>query len=167
MITKWKYSKIRAFTVVELVVVMSIIALIVGIIIPNLEKARSRSRDSKRVSDLAQLQVALTRYHDQCHDNYPANLLLGENVGCPSGITLGTFIASIPTPPVSSLGQTQYEYTNNNNFYILSTVFENDNSEILENSPRSTSIVDQSHQCYESSPVYQLDLSHHYCITEH
>jgi prepilin-type N-terminal cleavage/methylation domain-containing protein len=101
----------KAFTIVELLVTVVIIALLTGIVVARLSDAKLKSRDAKRVSDINQLQLALDLYFDRCNQ-YPqlsaTNHLmdLTASNGCPTlsdgtQITFGTFLSKIPTPPTS------------------------------------------------------------------
>ena len=49
----------KAFTLVELLIVIAIIGLIAAVSIIALGNARSKSRDTKRVTDIKQIQTAL------------------------------------------------------------------------------------------------------------
>lgn len=59
----------RAFTLAELLVTISIITILGAITLSNLNSARSKSRDARRVSDLANVQVALEFYYNK-HRTY-------------------------------------------------------------------------------------------------
>lgn len=98
----------RGFTIVELIVSISIIAILSGLMLTNTSGSRAKARDAQRVSDLSQLQLALQLYYDRCNQ-YPASLATSASTGCPSGATLGTFISTIPTPPAGT-SQTSYDY---------------------------------------------------------
>src|SRR3954466_11278478 len=101
----------QGFTIVELMVTVAIIAILTGIIVANLTTSKSKSRDAKRVSDVAQLQLALELFFDRCN-RYPiketnllrvpgwtdAPKLMDGGNGCPTNITLLTFTSKIPTP---------------------------------------------------------------------
>ncbi len=100
------------FTLVELLVVIAIIVLLTGIIVSTLSGSRGKARDAQRVSDLAQLQLALSLFIDRCGE-YPTGATLATSMTssrCPAGITLGTFIGQIPIPPAGA-GQAAYDYT--------------------------------------------------------
>ncbi len=55
----------KGFTIIELLVVISIIGLLSSIVIVSLNAARATARDKQRISDLAQIQLALKLYQTQ------------------------------------------------------------------------------------------------------
>lgn len=57
-------KKSKGFTLVELLVVISIIALLSTLAIVALNSARQKSRDAKRVADIKQIQTGLEMYLD-------------------------------------------------------------------------------------------------------
>lgn len=67
---KVQSSELRGFTLVEMLVVISIIAVIVALSLPNYLGARERARDTKRKSELAQMKAALRLYYND-YKQYP------------------------------------------------------------------------------------------------
>ena len=63
-------TKISGFTLVELMVVISIISVLVSVILVSLNGVRANARDAKRFSDLRQVEVALELYK-QDNNQYP------------------------------------------------------------------------------------------------
>ena len=57
----------RGFTLIEILVVISIISLLIGISVPALSRARENARRAKCLSNVRQLRVALQMYADS-HD---------------------------------------------------------------------------------------------------
>jgi len=60
----------KGFTLVELLVAISIIGLMSSITLVSLNSARAQSRDAKRITEIDQLQTALELYFDQ-NGTYP------------------------------------------------------------------------------------------------
>ena len=92
--------KNKGFTLIELLVVIAIIGILTSIVVANLGTARQKARDTKRVSDVKQLQLALALYADANSNHYPATLFSLET----------TYIPAIPVPPGGGTGQTAYSY---------------------------------------------------------
>jgi len=59
-----KQQSERGFSLIELLVVMSIVGLMSSVILVNLTKSTRKSRDARRKNDIAQLQKAIQLYFD-------------------------------------------------------------------------------------------------------
>ena len=79
----------KSFTLVELLVVISIISLLASIVLVSLNSARLRARDARRLSDVRQLRSALELYFDRNNSSYPNTL----------GSLVPTFISTVPQNP--------------------------------------------------------------------
>ena len=64
------YQNKRGFTLVELLVVISIIGLLSSFAIVSLNTARIKARDALRKGDMAQVRTAMSLYYDD-HNAYP------------------------------------------------------------------------------------------------
>jgi prepilin-type N-terminal cleavage/methylation domain-containing protein len=64
-------TKKKGFTLIELLVVIAIIGLLATLSVVALNNARERARDSRRVSDIKQIQTALELYFNSTN-GYPA-----------------------------------------------------------------------------------------------
>lgn len=60
----------KGFTLYELLVVFAIIGVLTSVVIVSLNEARKKARDTQRISDLQQVQLALRQYKD-VHGKYP------------------------------------------------------------------------------------------------
>jgi prepilin-type N-terminal cleavage/methylation domain-containing protein len=111
-------SKIKGFTLIELLVVIAIIGILSSIIMVSLQGAKSKSRDAKRISDIAQIQLALEQYFNK-YDSYPSS----------TASLSPDYISTIPLDPSGG----SYGYSAVGSFdYVLHTKFESNNPSILD-----------------------------------
>ncbi len=148
---KKSLSSKKGFTLVELLVVVSIIGLLSSIVVSSLNTARAKGRDAVRMSTLHQVRTAVEAYFN---DNgfYPQ--CTGPNDLCTSTGYQGdintlaikpTYMSSVPLDPTNINGQygyyyargykqtAQYTFINNGRTdnYILSTRLETKTGQIL------------------------------------
>ena len=117
----------RGFTLMELLVVIAIIGILSSVVMASLSGARAKARDSERITEIAQLQLALELYYNNCKQ-YPSTLATSANNGCPSGVDFSTFIGnSVPTDPQGN----DYGYTYGTD-YLLGAQLERDNKVLLD-----------------------------------
>lgn len=127
-----KYFYNKGFTLIELLVVIAIISLLSSIVLASLNLARGKSRDTRRLSDMKQIQIALELYRDS-NDQYPRPQDYNESDGATCGgwdtsrtdqdgdgkffiepLQDGKFIATVPRdlqdPPSSVVSCGNYDY---------------------------------------------------------
>lgn len=85
----------KGFTLLELLVVISIIAMLITIGLSSFSTAQRKGRDAKRKSDIKEIQNALEQYYSVCGYSYPT--------------PTGSFFVSVncPNPAISIMPTVQ------------------------------------------------------------
>lgn len=122
----------KGFTLIEILVAVTIITVLVSIGVVSYASVNKRSRDAKRKGDVEQLRSALEMYRSDI-GSYPANPLVPnfDNVSVLEDalVTTGTYMPAIPSDPKST--QTyRYKATNSSggNYYgyCMSAILESE-----------------------------------------
>jgi type II secretory pathway pseudopilin PulG len=137
-------------------VVIAIIGILTAVVFGSVYSSRSKARDAKRISDIAQIQLALEQYFDKCRQ-YPSSLGLGSN-NCITGVavTFVNYIAVMPRDPSTGVN---YDYKTDANKldYVLHATLENNSDAIndgLSSDPLSS----------VGTPFTCDPTNKHYCI---
>jgi len=70
----------KAFTLIELLIVIVIIGILAVALIPRLTGLQARARDTARIADMRQMQTALELYKVE-NGRYPGNGHFANNLG--------------------------------------------------------------------------------------
>jgi prepilin-type N-terminal cleavage/methylation domain-containing protein len=94
------YSKNKGFTLVELMVVISIVALLSAVVLSSINTARSKGRDAQRKLMAKQIQNALELYKLDNNGSYP---LSSGSVACTNN-PQGSWMSSVDSDCWAVLG---------------------------------------------------------------
>ncbi len=98
-------------SLIELLVVIAIIGILSGVVLTNLNSARARAKDARRITDVKSIQLALELFAEHCGGRYPAVSTLtttSSNTSCPS-VVFGTYLNTLPKDPGNA--SLDYKYT--------------------------------------------------------
>lgn len=104
----------RAFTLLEMLIVLGIIAVILSVLTISYSTAQKKTRDAKRKGDIKAVQNALEQFYSSCNYTYPTGVSLNVPVSC-SGID---FLSEIPLDPKTG---TAYTYNSDGTTFTLCT----------------------------------------------
>lgn len=103
-------KKTKGFTLIELLVVIAIIGILASIVLVGVNRTRMRARDTKRLSEMRQIVIALEMFNTN-FNRYPgptdgvsdSGECVGEAVSCGASDALepliDPYISEIPTDP--------------------------------------------------------------------
>jgi prepilin-type N-terminal cleavage/methylation domain-containing protein len=109
----------KGFTLVELLVVMSIMAILAAIILANMSSAAKRGRDAERQADLRNLQTAIEAYKHR-NGKYPAMGCTDSN-GWSTEKACATYISGLAPNFIPALPHDSARGINNGYSYVTNT----------------------------------------------
>lgn len=128
MIYNMSIKNNKGFTLVEVLIVISIIGLLASIILVGLGGFRAKGRDTRRVADLRAVQAGLELYYTKFNE-YPSD----NNWDALSSAlrSAGIGVNSVPRDPSGSQGgydQYAYDTSSDRQSYILRARLEDGNA---------------------------------------
>jgi type II secretion system protein G len=104
-------SSERGFTLIEMMIVVAIIAILVGILVPNFIRARAQAQTAACEANLKEIATSLEEYETD-HEAYPDVTTLTNVTN--TDANLGTYLRQTPIDPVAPNGNYEYEVANYN-----------------------------------------------------
>lgn len=109
--------KTKGFTLIEILVTISIIGLLTMVGITNFRVANQKARDGRRQGDLEQIKAALELYRTD-EAEYPGSVTPGATIESATGTI---YMNEVPDDPLS---EQDYSYSSDTDTYTLCAALE-------------------------------------------
>ncbi len=117
----------KGFSFIEIMIVVTIIALLATLIVSSIQSARISGRDTRRVSDITEIRNALNLYYSR-YNNYPTTVAVTP--GLPFQVSAASqtiYLEQVPMNPTPrndvSCGDKEYEYYQTSNGFSYTLTF--------------------------------------------
>lgn len=134
-VSRFKVQGRRGFTLIEILIVVSIIGLLASIVLVGLGAFRTSGRDARRIADLRETQNALELYYTK-FQKYPA---LGGGDSWTSLtnslVNAGIGVSSISNDPLHPDRTYRYGVASDGQNYVLAATLEDSGNPALKNDP--------------------------------
>ncbi|HLL60097.1 MAG TPA: type II secretion system protein GspG [Candidatus Nitrosocosmicus sp.] len=115
----------RGFTLVEVLVVSTIIGLLAAGGFVSYSAINKQSRDARRKADIEQIRAAVEMYRSN-NGTYPTSLTFGGSLCDPAGCSSNKYSEKIPQDPEP--GKYTYYYSGSTNDYTVGSYLEGNSS---------------------------------------
>ncbi len=134
----------NGFTLVELLVVIAIIGILSSVVFGSFSSARMRARDTKRISDIYQIRLALEMYAEANGNKYPTAI---------SSANLGTYLSPVPTDNGTAYKYAYYPATSPTSYH-LGAILEQTGNDVLSNDSNCNSSTATSNNCPQAAQYF-------------
>ena len=131
--SKLAYTSNLAFTLIEILIAISIIGVLLTLSFAGLQSSRSSARDAQRKSDIEDIRSSLEIYRSDC-GSYPAqplpwgSAIMGSGSGNCSASN--TYMSKVPQDPQNNTKATVYEYVKAGTGYTLCAFLEHSSATV-------------------------------------
>lgn len=120
-------SESKGFTLVELLVVISVLGILISIVVVRYQSAEKLARDIKRKQELNQYRIALENFaaaNDILYPTPAGNVCVNASTSLCSGSFKTSFLPSCPVDPRADASLFYYQYCADSQQYVLSSQLE-------------------------------------------
>lgn len=118
----------KGFTLIELLVVIAIIGLLASIVLVSLNTARVKARDTKRIADLKQVQLALEMRYDKDKKYIDTDTSACVDLtGSALAQEIASFLPNVPADPINDADH-KYQYGATATDYIVIATLESEDN---------------------------------------
>ena len=147
IIEKMIFYRKKAFTLIELMIVMAVIAILVGIILPSFKGMKDEAQYSKVLGDLRTLQTALESFSIHNKQQFPETGPNWQDQLMNSSPKLIDKIMIDPFSPTKS----PYQYLVTGPYYVIWSVGLEKDSKVLSVNPQTGKVIEQSKPIWVSN----------------
>ncbi len=111
----------KGFTIIELLIVISVIAILVGIAIPRFKGIQDEANDSKAKAELRVIQTGIESYYmNQTPNAYPptTTTLIDTYLDNASPLIVGEVLYD----PFTASSEYRYARSSNGNYYVIASI---------------------------------------------
>ncbi|TSC60576.1 MAG: putative General secretion pathway protein GspG [Parcubacteria group bacterium LiPW_15] len=134
-------SRRKGFTLIEMLIVVAIIGILASVVVIGIGPAQQRARDSRRASDLKQIQTSLELFYNK-NGKYPTGGTDAEMAWADFATaitTAGIGVNKIPDDPINNAtNKYQYGASGDGTVYVLKATMEQVNDALQKTSLRGT-----------------------------
>ncbi len=134
----------RAFTLIELMIVMAVIAILIGIILPSFKGMKDEAQYSKVRGDLRTLQTAVESFSIHHGQNFPK---MGDDWQKQLLTAQPKLIEKEMIDPFSPQKK-PYQYFVSGNYYVIWSVGVDGKGKVLSINPQTGKVI------FQGNPIY-------------